>query len=272
MFKVLVSGGRKSRRTWSAGTVAASVAAHALFFAGFGYASIGTAAPRVVCPDSTIFGTAGPPAVCADSTIIWDSIAPLPPPPPPPAPAPAPQQPVELPKQPPRTGDFRTLIPPSEVPDQIAAPTVEPVTAPEQYNGIGVEGSVVGPPDPGNTAPLTSDPPVVPGAGEAELFEASTLAEAPTVQNRREVQRLLERSYPPTLREAGVSGRATLQFIVNTDGQVDPASIRLVDATHEQLGEASIRAVERFRFRPARVNGTPVRVLISLPIDWVAPK
>ena len=35
-----------------------------------------------------------------------------------------------------------------------------------------------------------------------------------------------------------------------------------------KVAHAAVRAAERFRFRPARLNGQPVSVVISIPIDW----
>lgn len=259
MFKILVSGGRKPRRTWSAGTVAVSLAAHAALFAAVGYAAVGTAKPPR--PEE-------PP-------ILWSDLDP----PPPPAPVepqiepaqPQAPQPVEADEPAPVVGESLVLEAPTEVPDVLPPPRVEPAVNPDHFNG-GKPGDVIGPPNPADTRAPTgnTDPGDVIRPGD--VVEAGVLAEAPAVQNQREAQRALERLYPATLRDAGVSGEATLQFIVGTDGRVEPASIRVVAATHDQFGEASRRAVERFRFRPAKVNGTPVRVLISLPINWVAPE
>lgn len=260
MFKILVSGGRKPRRSWSPATAAVSLAAHAALFAAVGYAAVGTAAP---------------PKAEEEVIEVW-KLDQTPPPPPPPAmpapPQPEAPQPVEAERPAPVVGQAIAIVPPPEVPKTIAPPSATdiPVTAAE-VNAPGKLGDAIGPPNPDDTRPATGTPAVSPGVTEGALVEAEALSESPAVQNRREVQRALERLYPATLRDAGVAGRAVLQFIVNTDGRVDPASIRVVSATHEQFGDASRRAVERFRFRPARIDGTPVRVLISLPIDWVAP-
>lgn len=260
MFRILVSGGRKPRRSWSAGTIAVSLAAHGALFALVGYAAVGTAKPPI--PEE-------PP-------IIWSDLDPPVQPVPPvepqiePSPPQAPQ-PVEADEPAPVVGESLVLEPPPEVPTTIPLPTVEPAINPADYNG-GKPGDIIGVPNPADARAPTgnTDPSDVIGAGDVVHPEA--LAEAPAVQNPREAQRALERLYPAVLRDAGVSGEATLQFIVGTDGRVEPASIRVVSATHDQFGEASRRAVERFRFRPAKVNGTPVRVLISLPINWVAPE
>lgn len=259
MFKILVSGGRTPRRNWSAGTVAVSLAAHAALFAAVGYAAVGTAKPPR--PDEEV--------------TIWPIDAPPPPPVEPRIEPPQPRapQPVDADKPAPVVGETVEIVPPADVPETIAPPRVDEVPVTEvQVTGQGKPGDVFGVPNPADTRAPTgnTDPGDVIGAGD--VVHAEALAEAPAVQNQREAQRALERLYPTVLRDAGVSGEATLQFIVGTDGRVEPASIRVVSASHDQFGEASRRAVERFRFRPAKVNGTPVRVLISLPINWVAPK
>ena len=46
------------------------------------------------------------------------------------------------------------------------------------------------------------------------------------------------------------------------------ASVKVLESSHEQLSEASVKAIERFRFRPGRYKGENVRVLIQMPITW----
>ena len=75
--------------------------------------------------------------------------------------------------------------------------------------------------------------------------------------------------YPEMLRAQGVGGRAVVRFVVDTLGRVEPGSVELVSATHPAFGEAALRAVPSFRFRPAEAGGRRVRQLVQLPFEFV---
>jgi len=59
-----------------------------------------------------------------------------------------------------------------------------------------------------------------------------------------------------------------VQFVINSEGKVEPATVKVVQTSHEQFAKATQEAVERFRFRPGRYQGRPVPVLIQIPITW----
>ena len=81
----------------------------------------------------------------------------------------------------------------------------------------------------------------------------------------------MERLYPSVLRDGRVAGRVVVELIVEADGRVRPNSAQVVEATHPAFGEATLRAVERFRFRPAKMGGVPVPVRVTIPINWTVP-
>lgn len=80
-----------------------------------------------------------------------------------------------------------------------------------------------------------------------------------------ELQKKVE--YPPRCRRAGIEGRVTVQFIVNTDGSiVEPNVIRGIGGGCD---EAAIEAIKQYaKFTPGRQRGKPVRVQMSLPIRF----
>lgn len=61
-------------------------------------------------------------------------------------------------------------------------------------------------------------------------------------------------------------GRATVVFMVNEQGRVE--SVRVQDQSHRLLGQAAIRTVKKWRFRPAKVNGKPVAKPVRQTIDF----
>jgi protein TonB len=67
--------------------------------------------------------------------------------------------------------------------------------------------------------------------------------------------------YPDMLRQAGVEGDVHAQFVVDTLGRVEPGSVRVLDATHDQFAAAVRTALARARFKPAEAGGHRVRQL-----------
>lgn len=74
--------------------------------------------------------------------------------------------------------------------------------------------------------------------------------------------------YPEMLRQAGIDGRVLLRFVVDTTGGVDPASIVVVNSTHDLFTSSARTALLGFRFRPAEVDGHRVRALAEMPFEF----
>ncbi|HEX2206944.1 MAG TPA: TonB family protein [Longimicrobium sp.] len=253
MFKVLT--GETKRRVISPATVTASVAAHLLVLGGVVYAAGGE--------------TTAPGPVREDTTIVWDADDPPPPPPlaaveQPRTPPPAPDDPV-LP-QPPVTALEVPEV--TEVPEVITPePPGTPKLDPRLYELDGRRGAALTPPTSGPTAPEggagPSGPPTeyIPGEGDVEVRP---------VLDRDGLSRALERHYPPVLRDSRVSGRVLIEVIVDVNGRPRPGSARVIEASHPAFGDAALRAVDRFRFTPAKMMGIPVPVRVTIPIQWTA--
>jgi TonB family protein len=87
---------------------------------------------------------------------------------------------------------------------------------------------------------------------------------APVMTNADAVGRLIDRTYPPLLRDAGVRGEVEVELVVGTDGV--PRNPTVLRATHEAFAQAAITVVNGARFRPAVKDGRPVLVRLRLPI------
>ncbi len=74
--------------------------------------------------------------------------------------------------------------------------------------------------------------------------------------------------YPEVMRMAGIRGRVLLEAIVDTVGRVEPSSIRILASPSPGFDEPTRRWAASARFRPARLEGRAVRVLVNLPIDF----
>jgi protein TonB len=74
--------------------------------------------------------------------------------------------------------------------------------------------------------------------------------------------------YPPWLRAAGVEGLVVVQLVVDTLGRAEPATVRVVQHDEAGFDAAAVAMVRASRFRPARVWGRGVRVLVRLPVTF----
>lgn len=283
MFSVYggADGPVRRRHHWSKNTIALSVLAHAAAIGGIAM--------------SARYADAKP----AHEVVIaeWKlEDKPKPPPPPPPPPVERPPEPKEPPKvelarepEPPRPrrqppapvkGDFVTPRAPEHPPVGIPAPdpNARPITQVD-VSGIGKEGDVVGAVDPADTraptghtepAPPTPDPEPAaePAPPSNEPMAESEVDVRPSLRNADDVQRALERAYPPSLRDAGVTGQTVLQFVINENGRVDPESVEIVSSSNDEFAAAARRIVGSMRFSPAKSGGHTVRVTTTLPVSW----
>jgi protein TonB len=160
---------------------------------------------------------------------------------------------------------------------ELAAPEVVPAALPEidpslravsavDFSGVGITGGLAAGTDRGERRIMESSPERRAAAGEPVAVER--VEKRPRVSNEDEIKRLLRRLYPSILRDAGITGRVLLRFVVDTGGRVEPSSVQILSASHQAFGAASALAAERFRFSPARIGGRTVRVLVSVPIVW----
>jgi TonB family protein len=69
--------------------------------------------------------------------------------------------------------------------------------------------------------------------------------------------------YPQELLEQGVEGEVFAEFVVDTTGSVDRASIRIVDYTHQAFMSSVKETLPRMLFRPAIRNQRRVRQLVQ---------
>ncbi|MDR2675849.1 MAG: energy transducer TonB [Opitutaceae bacterium] len=71
-------------------------------------------------------------------------------------------------------------------------------------------------------------------------------------------------AYPHAAKSAGIEGSVTVAFVVDEKGFVTDA--RVVESTHREFEEPTLRAVAKWRFEPGRKNGVPVRFTMHMPV------
>lgn len=78
-------------------------------------------------------------------------------------------------------------------------------------------------------------------------------------------------SYPPPqyteiARKARVQGIVILQTIIDKEGNV--TNVRILKPLPMGLSEEAIKAVKRWKFEPATLNGKPVDVYFNLTVNF----
>jgi TonB family protein len=152
------------------------------------------------------------------------------------------QQPVQL--DVPLKG-FQTVVAPTEIPTDIPPINLQEKFDPKDYSGSGVEGGVA------NGMVPTGD-----------VYSESLVEEKPSVLTA------LQPPYPELLHQAGIGGRVLLQAIIDTSGRAEPNSVRIIQSPNPAFDPGSRNWILHALFRPARVHGRAVRVLIQVPLDY----
>ncbi|HYT82540.1 MAG TPA: energy transducer TonB [Gemmatimonadales bacterium] len=144
----------------------------------------------------------------------------------------------------PQLKGFQTVVAPTDIPTNIPPINLQEHFDPKDYTGSGVEGGI--------------------GTGIApdQVFMESVVEERPEVLSGPQPQ------YPDLLRQAGIQGRVIVQAIIDTSGRAEPPSVKVIQSPNPGFDQPAKTYVLRALFRPARVHGRAVRVLVNLPIDF----
>jgi protein TonB len=113
-------------------------------------------------------------------------------------------------------------------------------------------------------------PPPTSSAATEDISKAPTFTPftvPPRLQNQSEVQRALERNYPPLLRDAGIGGKVNVWFFIDTDGTVLKTTLA-EQSGYPALDEAAVAVANIMRFSPAQNRDKAVQVWVSLPITF----
>ena len=138
---------------------------------------------------------------------------------------------------------FQTIVAPTDIPTNIPPVNLQEHFDPKDFSGIGVEGGVASG--------------IVP---TGDVFSVDVVQEKP---ERLAGPPLV---YPPLLQQAGIEGTVMVQAIIDTMGRVEPNSIKITQTANPGFNESAKTVVLKSLFRPARVYGKAVRVLIQIPI------
>lgn len=88
------------------------------------------------------------------------------------------------------------------------------------------------------------------------------------VQKKPELLSTPKLQYPEGLREDAVEGDVWLEFIVDTFGRAEPQTLKVLMADDPLFEAEAKRVILGARFKAARVDGKPVRVLVVQPVSF----
>lgn len=94
----------------------------------------------------------------------------------------------------------------------------------------------------------------------ADTYDVSQVAKQPAPRYRQPPV------YPFELRRRGITGEAMIDFVVDVDGSVVDAVV--LRANDVRIGDAARSAVAKWKFRPAEIDGHPVRCHMEVPIAF----
>jgi len=185
------------------------------------------------------------------------------PPPPPPEAKPDPPAPAVVVAEPPPKG-FQTVAALRDIPDLIPPVDLsQRALDPRDFTGRGEEGGLAAG--------------VVGGTGKADVWSGTPASDAiyeATMNDERFAPAIVVSQpaprYPKHLETLGLEGRVVVEFVIDTAGQVEPASLQVLESTHPAFDQAARTAMLESVFKPARLSGHAVRQLTRQAVRFVS--
>jgi TonB family protein len=151
---------------------------------------------------------------------------------------------------------FLTVDVPLEMPAEIPPIDLTQRFDPRDYSGIGQEGGIFT----GVEGGLGDVPTTVADFGRAYLEAA--VDEPPEVLTHPPLR------YPELLRMAGIEGAVYLEFVVDTAGRAEANTIEVLRSDERAFEGPAIAMLRGSVFRPGRVRGRTVRVLVRMEVGF----
>ncbi|MCI0612608.1 TonB family protein [bacterium] len=76
--------------------------------------------------------------------------------------------------------------------------------------------------------------------------------------------------YPEIARKARIQGVVILEAIITKDGTVE--NVKVLRGVHPILDQAAINSVKQWRYKPATLNGSPVKVYSTVTVKFTLKK
>ena len=141
---------------------------------------------------------------------------------------------------------FQAIDPPEFVPPELPLLDPDVVLDPRDYRGRGREG--------GRGTVVVS--------GLGAVYLAAVVEEAPVLLSGPPLD------YPELLRQARIQGRVEVEAVIDASGRAEAGTVTVVRSPHPACDAPARDFVRRALFRPGRMHGRAVRVLVRLPIEF----
>ncbi len=162
------------------------------------------------------------------------------------------------------------LIPKDRIPGEQPRERIDYMTPTDALSGMGFEKA--GPPNeaelkltkkPGEEAQLELGDPVA-------APQRPSLISIDSVYTELEVDTAVARydgsaapPYPPTMLEQRKEGQVVIQYVVDSTGRADLASVTVMQSTHADFAQSVKVTLPHMRFRPAKIGAHRVRQLVQ---------
>ena len=145
---------------------------------------------------------------------------------------------------------FTALLAPVNIPTNIPPINLNEKFDPKDFSGVGIEKGI--------SALTSTDVKIDPG----QAFIEAVVDEKPERVSNPPLD------YPDLLRQAGIEGNVIVEVIIDTTGHAEPTSLRIIQSTNKAFELSAKDAVLKSLYRPGRVRGQAVRVLVQVPISF----
>ena len=103
-----------------------------------------------------------------------------------------------------------------------------------------------------------------PDGDTSAIFMEAIVEERPALLSAPKVQ------YPTSLKNAGVEGQVLVQAVIDTTGRAVPSTVKVLQSPNSGFDGAARDYVQKAMFRPARIHGRAVRVLMQVRVEFRA--
>ena len=72
--------------------------------------------------------------------------------------------------------------------------------------------------------------------------------------------------YPYELKRQGIEGIVAVSCVIDADGNVTDAEVK--KSSNDGFNKAAIEAINKWKFKPAKVGGKPVKCRVTIPFRF----
>ena len=100
------------------------------------------------------------------------------------------------------------------------------------------------------------------------LFAISAQAAATPGRENPVPVRTVAPEYPREMKQNGVSGLVMVKCMIDEQGNVAEADV--IKSSDQTFDKFATEALKKWKFKPARQDGTPIAMQVTIPIKFVA--